>query len=160
MNNRFKSILLGAAVFAALLVTGLIVAPKLAHADPSGNIYNLPSFPLQQITGGPGPGTVSQPPFAATMTIGTNSENQGLVQQIVATSTVSSSATVNAGSGGQFGQFLVTIVTAVGGTETITFGTSFLPTATAAPTIGKSITVCWVSDGTNWHEMCRSASAQ
>ena len=155
MKNYLSRLVFGLAFFAALAFVSTI------KADPSGSIYNLNAFPLQQITGSPGPGTVAQPTFAATMTIGTNQENSGLVQQILGVSTVSSTCTLNAGSGGQFGQLLITICSAsASGTVTYTFGTSFLPTATVAPTAGKSITVLWVADGTSWHEICRSASAQ
>lgn len=161
MNNRFTRILLGVSLIAALIVTGLVMSPKLARADASGNIYNLYAFGLQQLTGSPGPGTVVQPTYAAAITIGTNQDNQGLVMQINANSTTSSTSTLTPGNGGQFGQMMITIISATGpGTATITFASPFKPTATAAPTTGTSITVMWVSDGNFWREMGRSASAQ
>lgn len=158
MKNRLH-LLIGSVILALAAV--LALTPNVARADASGTIYNVPAFPLQQITGGPGPGTVSNPPYAATITIGTNSENQGMVQQINGVSTVSATSTVSAGTGGLFGQFLIIICSAsASGNVTYTFSTSFLPTATVVATQGKSITVGWVSDGVIWHEMFRSASAQ
>lgn len=161
MKTRFPRFLLGAAFLAVAFVLALSLPFKRALADASGNIYNLYAFGLQQLTGSPGPGTVSQPPFAATITIGVNTDNQGIVQQILGKNSVSATSTVNAGGTGTFGQMLEVICTAdASGTVTYTFGTSFLPTATVAATASKSITVIWTSDGTNWHEVCRSASAQ
>lgn len=160
-SSRFGKLVLGAAIMAVFLFAAISFSPRSAYAQ-SGTIYNLFEYGLQQITGSPGPGTVQQPTFGATMTLGTNTNFSGIVQQLTGSSTVQSAVTVNAGSGGQFGQYLTTICTSASGASTVTytFGTNFLPTATVAPTTGKSITVDWVSDGTSWHERGRSASAQ
>ena len=157
--GKISIALLGSVLAVALVA--LCIPYKKARADASGTIYNLYAWGLQQLTGSPGPGTVAQPTFAATVTLGTNTQSSGIVQQILGVSTVSSTCTVNAGAVSPFGQVEIVICTASSsGTVTYTFGTSFLPTATVVATGGKSITVMWVSDGTNFHEICRSASAQ
>lgn len=145
---KFLNYILGVA---AIMAAGLV--STTAHAQ---TIYQQPAASVAQLVGGPG-APVNQPTYAATMTIPISLP----VLEINANSATSATSTVNAGAVGTFGQLLITIITASGsGTATITFGTNFLPTATAAPTTGKSITVAWVSDGTVWHEFSRSASAQ
>jgi hypothetical protein len=40
--------------------------------------------------------------------------------------------------------------------RTITFSTGFKPSATLVGTVSKSATIVFVSDGTNWYELCRT----
>lgn len=56
------------------------------------------------------------------------------------------------------GSLLIVQVDAVGGTVTATFSTGFKPSATAAPTIGTTMTVNFVSNGTYWMESARSVA--
>ncbi len=55
------------------------------------------------------------------------------------------------------GARLIVVINASGGTITATFSTGFRPSATAAPTVGASMTVEFVSNGTVWLESSRSA---
>jgi hypothetical protein len=138
-----------------LFAAALIVFAASVHAQAT--IYNQPAAPLAQIAGGPG-APILHSTFAATITL---NPSLGAVHQILGVNTTSATCTVNAGQTGQFGQFLITILSAdASGTVTYTLGTYFLPTATAVVTAGKSISMTWVSDGSNWHEIGRSASAQ
>lgn len=140
----------------SVLFLAVCIAPTRGQSG-SSTVYQLNPDGLAQISASPGARTLV-PTYAATSTL---NPNAGIVHQLKGDSAVSATSTWNAPSGGTFGQMLVTIVTASGaGTITVTFGTNFLPTATAAPTTGKSITVIWFSDGTSWHEAARSASAQ
>ncbi len=87
--------------------------------------------------------------------------SDGAVVRIDGDSAVSATIAATATDFRGFGAILITICRASGAsTVTTTFGSGFLPTATAAPTTGKSISILWVSDGVVWREVCRSASAQ
>jgi len=87
--------------------------------------------------------------------------NDGAVVRIDGDSAVSATLAITTPNFRGFGAVLITIVNASGaGTVTATFGSGFKPTATAAPTTGKAISILWVSDGVVWREVARSASAQ
>ncbi len=85
----------------------------------------------------------------------------GAVVRIDADSAVSATIAATTTNFRGFGAIWITIVNASGAsTVTATFGSGFKPTATAAPTTGKAISILWVSDGVVWREVARSASAQ
>lgn len=142
-------------LFALVFAVLALFSSAFAQGGPS-SIYNLPAEPLHQISGGPG-AMAYQPTYAAAVVI---DPSQGITCKLNGVSGTSATCTVTTPNVGGFGQFLVTICAAAGGTVTYTFSGNWLPTATVAPTIGKSISVLWVSDGTVWRELSRSASAQ
>ena len=77
----------------------------------------------------------------------------GATTRVDADSAVSATQAITTPNFRGFGAIWLTIIRASGaGTVTATFGAGFLPTATVAPTTGKSITVGWVSDGVVWRE--------
>ena len=154
MKTSFR-LLLSAAIGLAVSLASI---SSLRAADAT--VYQLNAQPLAQISGSPGAAAV-KPTFAASLTL---NQNAGMVQQLNGVSTTSATCAVTVGGAGNFGQLLIVICSAdSSGTVTYTFSNAagkFLPTATAAPTAGTSITVAFVSDGTVWHEFARSASAQ
>lgn len=142
-----------ASVFALILAVFALVSPAFAQ----DTIYNVPPQPLQQLAGGP-TARAAVPTFGAIITV---NPNITLVHTLNGVSTVSAAATVNCPGTGGYGQFMILMCKAsASGTVTYTFSQNFLPTATAAPTASKAITVFFVSDGTVWREVSRSASAQ
>jgi hypothetical protein len=117
----------------------------------SSNIFTSDPNVLAALTGRGSPNLVA-PTYAASMTI---DPSAGLFQQLVLTG----NATLTPLNGGKPGQLLVLEIQASGGTRTATFASVFKSTATAAPTIGASILVAFMSDGTSFKEVCRTASA-
>lgn len=116
----------------------------------SNTIFQADRNMLAALTGAGEPNPCT-PTYAATMSI---DPAAGLLQSIDATG----DATLNALDGGLPGQVLVINFKANGGTRTATFGTNFRETGTAAPTVGKSIVVAFISDGTSWLEFSRSVA--
>lgn len=57
------------------------------------------------------------------------------------------------------GRLVISIANDASGARTITFGTGFRSTGTVVGTASKVILVEFVSDGSTWNELCRSASA-
>lgn len=139
----------------SLFAAAFAVCALVANAQPT--IYNQPPETLAQISGGPS-APVNKPTYSATMTLDTTMQ-RGAIHQILGVNATSPTATLNAASGGQFGQLLITIISDTGGI-TLTYGTNFKSTGTVNPTNGKSIVVAFVSDGTFFREFSRSASAQ
>lgn len=119
--------------------------------------FNLPINHLAQLGGAPGaPANVVAGAAALVL-----DPSAGSVTRIDGDSAVSASIAASTPNFRGFGALWVTIINASGaGTVTATFGSGFLPTATAAPTTGKAISILWVSDGVVWREVARSASAQ
>jgi len=65
-------------------------------------------------------------------------------------------ATINASSGGTAGQVMyIVIANDAASGRTITFGTNFKPNGTLVGTIGKTASLIFVSDGTNFYETSR-----
>ena len=162
-NTRARITLATLGLCLTIAIIGLYVTPVRLMAQ---TVYQLLANPLAQMSGSPG-ALFNQPTYAATMTIAPLSTANGAMNsytQINGNSTTSSTCTVStptpsANPGQQW-----TIIFTASGSNTVTFTLStpqFLPTATVAPTTGKSISVFFVSDGnTAWHEVARSASAQ
>lgn len=119
--------------------------------------FTLPINHLAQIGGLPmAPGNIVAGAAALVL-----DPNGGSTVRIDGDSAVSATIAITTPNFRGFGANYITIVRASGaGTVTATFGSGFLPTATVAPTTGKSISVLWVSDGVVWREVSRSASAQ
>lgn len=92
------------------------------------------------------------PTFAAAVAIPPGSP----VVQINGVNGTSATCAVTAGNA--YG-ILIVVCKASGGTVTYTFGTGFKSTGTAAPTVGTTIVVAFIGDGTNYFEFARSASA-
>lgn len=102
------------------------------------------------------PPNLIAPTYAATMTV---DDDAGMFQQINTTSAVGN-ATVNCDDPGSPGQLLILeIANDAGGARTITFGTNFRSTGTVVGTASKSILVAFMSNGTKYMEIARSASA-
>lgn len=116
-------------------------------------VYRLRANHLAQISGTNGAPNVA-PTYAATMSI---DPNAGLVQTIAGLNSTSATCTLNAASAGQAQQLLIFLLQDTGGV-TYTFGTNFKSTGTANPTTTKTIQIMFVSDGTNWREICRSTA--
>lgn len=96
------------------------------------------------------------PTFAAAVALDANA---GLVHQINGVNGTSATCAVTVGVPTSDPQLLIVICKAAGGTVTYTFGSGFKPTGTAAPTVGTTLVVAFISDGTNFVEFARSASA-
>ena len=83
---------------------------------------------------------------------------QGVTCEVITTSAVGN-ATLNASSGGTFGQNLVVLIANdSGGARTITFGTNFRPTGTVVGTGSKTISVEFQSNGVSFFETGRSTA--
>lgn len=149
MKNPTRIFLAGALALAAAL-----------FAYSQATIYNQPANAIAQHFGGPGASPYI-PTFAATITISPIGVS---AVQFKGVNTTSSTCTVSAGDDGNWGQQLITVCSADStGTVTYTFSSAannFLPTGTVVATASKSISVLWWSDGSVWHEVSRSASAQ
>jgi hypothetical protein len=111
-----------------------------------------------QITGSGAsvPGSVS-PTYAATQAIASILQYSRFVL-IAGVNSVSATTTITTTFVAKAGARLAVQVNAAGGTVTATFSTGFRVTGTAAPTIGTSLLVDFVSDGTTWNEIGRSAA--
>lgn len=117
----------------------------------SATIFQSDRNKLAALTGRGSPNLIT-PAYAATMNIDSGA---GLFQQITATG----DATLNGLSTGLPGEVLIIECAASGGTRTFTFGTNFRESGNAAPTVGTSIVVAFISNGTSWLEFARSVSA-
>lgn len=120
-----------------------------------GTPYNLITDGLAQITGSPGSRRLA-PTYAAT--ISSINPMSGIVHFIDGVAATSATSTINMGSGGTVSQLLILIIRDTGGV-TVTFGTNMKSAGTANPTTGKQIAVAFISDGTNWVEVFRTATA-
>lgn len=111
-----------------------------------------------QITGSGAsvPGSVS-PTFAATQAIAAILQYSRFVL-IAGDSNVSATTTITTTFVAKAGARLAVQINAANGTVTATFSTGFRVTGTAAPTVGTSLLVDFVSDGTTWNEISRSAA--
>jgi hypothetical protein len=99
-------------------------------------------------------GPVNQPTYAATMTL---DPTTGPYLQVITTAI--GAATLNAASGGYYGQeWEIEIANDAGGARTITFGTNFRPSATVVGTASKSIIVRFRSNGVAWLETHRGVA--
>lgn len=103
-----------------------------------------------------GQAAIVAPTFAAAVALDLNA---GLVQQLNGVNATSATCTVTAAMPEAKPRLLVVICKAAGGTVTYTFGTGFKATGDAAPTVGTTIAVAFIGDGTNFVEFARSASA-
>jgi len=122
---------------------------------PSATIYNLNANALSQMVGGSGTDfTTAVPTYAATMSIDLANNSSILINGLASTS---ATATLNANTG-QLLQEASIMIKDTGGV-TITFGTNFKSAGTVNPTTGKTITVFFQFNGTNWVETGRNASA-
>ena len=118
-------------------------------------VYGLNADSLGQISATPG-APVTKPTFAAAVAI---ADRTGIVHELDGVNSTSATCAVTS-SGGTYGQLLIVPCKAdASGTVTYTFGSGFKSTGTAAPTAGKTIVVAFISDGTNFFEFARSASA-
>lgn len=117
----------------------------------TANAFTPDANKLAALTGKGSPNLIA-PAYAAAITV---DPEAGLFQLF----TLTGDATLNALSPGKPGQMLVIEIAASGATRTATFGTSFRKTGTAAPTIGTSILVTFISNGTSWMESCRTSAA-
>ena len=137
----------------SVVILAFIFTPAARAQSGSTTVYQLKPDGLAQLTSSPGYRTLG-PTYAATMTL---DPNAGIVHQILGVATTSATCTLNAPSGGTFGQILIILVQDTGGI-TLTFGTNFKSTGTVNPTTGKTIPVLFVSDGTNFREVARAAA--
>ena len=166
-NTRARITLATLGLCLTIAIIGLYVTPVRLMAQ---TVYQLLANPLAQMSGSPG-ALFNVPTYASTMTIaplspisvgGNGSMNS--YTQINGNSATSSTCTVSTPTPSSNPGQQWTIIFTASGSNTVTFTLStpqFLPTATVAPTTGKSISVFFVSDGnTAWHEVARSASAQ
>lgn len=138
-------------LFAAAFVAALFANSVQAQAT----VYNLNATSLAQITGSPG-ARVLAPTYAATIT--SVNPNAGIVHWINGVAATSATSTINMAGGGQSDQLMILIIRDTGGV-TVTFGTNMKSAGTVNPTTGKQIAVWFVSDGTNWVENFRTATA-
>lgn len=120
--------------------------------DPNGDL-------VAQISGmgNPVPGTV-KPTYAATIALDAVMLYSRFIQ-IVTTSAVGNATLTTTIGANPGARLVVQIDNDSGGARTITFSTGFRPTGTVVGTSSKSILVEFVSDGTTWNEVARSASA-
>lgn len=112
---------------------------------------------LGQLSGAQG-APILKPTFAAAVAIDAG-PNGGSVQEIDGVNGTSATCAVTTVVNPGVNKILILICKAAGGTVTYTFGTGFKPTGTAAPTTGTTIVVAFISDGSNFFEFARSASA-
>lgn len=117
--------------------------------------YQLNADSLGQISGSPGGGPL-KPTYAAT--ISSINPMLGIVHQVDGLASTSATCTINLSGGGQAGQLLKLVLRDTGGV-TYTFGTNMKSAGTVNPGTGKQITVEFTSDGTNWVEDFRTATA-
>lgn len=117
-------------------------------------VFRLRTNGLAQISGTDG-APVVQPAYAAVMTLNTR---EAIVQQILGVAATSAICTINAASGGSFGQSLLLILADTGGV-TYTLGTNFKTAGgTINPTTGKKVVVEFLSDGVNFYDIGRSTA--
>lgn len=116
-------------------------------------VYRLRADPLAQISGTDGAPNAQ---IAAAAAMAINPES-GIVQQLNGAAATSAAVAVTTLAAGRFGQLLILICADTGGV-TYTFGTGFKPSATVNPTNGKVIVITFVSDGTFFREVSRSAA--
>lgn len=116
------------------------------------SLYNQPADVLASLLGGP-VGSNQLPTFAAAVQLDTYFP----VHQINGVNATSATCAVTGGLA-RVG-LLVVICKAAGGTVTYTFGSGFKVTGTVAPTVGTTIALLFIGDGTNFFEVARSASA-
>ncbi len=125
-------------------------------------VNNTPFSPNSDITaqltgsGNPIPGAVS-PTYAATQDV-TSILLYSRFVLIAGVNSVSSTTTITTTYVPAAGAILNVQINAAGGTVTATFSTGFRPVTTAAPTVGTSMVVSFVSDGTTWNESGRSSA--
>lgn len=117
------------------------------------NIYNQPANMIAQPIGGPGRQDYA-PTYAATMALDLANNAYAFINGLNSTSPTS---TVTATTGGVLGQYCAVMIKDTGGV-TVTFSTNFKVSATVNPTTGKTITIEFMSNGTNWIEIGRSAA--
>ena len=97
------------------------------------------------------------PTYAATIAIDPTVLSPSV---LITTTAAVGNATLTAASIGPFGQLLLLqINNDAGGARTITFSTGFRSTGTVVGTQSKAICLIFMSDGTTFNEVCRSASA-
>ncbi len=118
-------------------------------------VYNLATAGLAQLSGSPGARAL-KPTYAAI--ISSINPNAGIVHEVDGVAAVSATCTINLAGGGQFGQMLILALYDTGGV-TFTFGTNMKSAGTVNPTTGKVVTVTFISNGTNWVEANRTATA-
>lgn len=116
-------------------------------------IFNQPANLLAQLIGGPGRQDYA-PTYAATMALDLANNSYCFINGL---NSVSATSTVTATTGGVLGQENAVMVKDTGGV-TVTFSTNFKVSATVNPTNGKTITVFFMSNGTNWVETGRSSA--
>lgn len=122
---------------------------------PQSTVYTLNADSLAQISGSPA-ARVLAPTYAAIIT--SISPNAGIVHWINGVAATSATCTINMGGGGQSDQLLILVIRDTGGV-TVTFGTNMKSGGTCNPGTGKQIAVTFMSDGTNWVEINRTATA-
>lgn len=165
-TSRFVSLLV------IVLLAVIWIAPSALKAAP-GSIYNANTNPLLQLSGSPGASanivtetaTMSLQPFQPQGgTSGTGNGDFNILTEVSGANSISSTSTINAGAVSPFGTIWIVTLLSNSASDssgvTYTFGTNFKPTGTVAVSAGKSLSVLWISDGTYWREVCRSASAQ
>ena len=112
----------------------------------------------QTLVGGPLQYGSTTPTYSATVAL-TTTQVMTILYEITTTSAVGN-ATITASTGGTEGQLLVIrINNDATAARTITFGTNFRSSGTVTGTVSLSITVVFISNGTAWVEMSRSAAA-
>jgi hypothetical protein len=102
------------------------------------------------------------PAYAATLAL---TVKQGKAVTLVKPGTLTGNMTINVGVGSattdpQIGDELKIIMKSDGSIRTVTFGTGFQPTAATIVTVAnKTVSACFMFDGTGWQEMSRAIQA-
>jgi hypothetical protein len=116
-------------------------------------IFNQNANAIAQFHGGPGRVDYA-PTYAATMALDLANNAYAFINGLNSTSPTS---TITATTGGVLGQEAAVMIKDTGGI-TVTLSTNFKVSATVNPTTGKTITVFFMSNGTNWIETGRSTA--
>ena len=116
-------------------------------------IFNQPANMIAQPIGGPGRQDYA-PTYAATMALDLANNAYCYINGL---NSVSATSTMTATTGGVLGQESAIMIKDTGGV-TVTLSTNFKVSATVNPTTGKTITVFFMSNGTNWIETGRSTA--
>jgi len=118
-------------------------------------VFRLPAKHLGQLGGA---NVLSQYRQAGAAAVSIDWE-QGCIQEIDQDSAVSATAAVTCANVPALGMLILILKASGSGTVTFTLSTGFLVNGTAAPTTGKQIAIAFVSNGTNFVELCRTSAA-
>ena len=118
-------------------------------------VFNLPANHLGQLGGAYQAAKANYAGATALEIIYGN----GCIQGVNGDSAVAAAVAVTCGNVPAVGLLIVNFRATGAGTVTYTLGAGFLVNGTVAPTTGKQIAVAFVSNGTNFVELCRTSAA-